>query len=192
VRFSAGTVDFGLQVRFGAGQIDEFSTFSVGMQDFEGFHVWRGIKPDGSDLTIIAELSKQEAFLGDGPGGALLDSVYYYDVIPTLRQGRPWLSPFGAIECVGNRFELPLASNQFFWYDCNASNGFTYYYAVTSFDRGYISSSSSEGLVKVDNCYASLGTPFECPDDLHELVMTRKTTCKRVRGPTRTGRAGVD
>lgn len=171
IRFASGTVDFGLQVNFQSGIVDRFSTFSVGLQDFEGFHVWRGIEPDGSDLTIIGELSKQEAFLGDAPGGALLDSVYYYDVIPTLRQGRPWLSPFGAIDCVGTRFDLPLAPNQFFWYDCNATNGFTYYYAVTTFDRGYTSTSSSQGLTKVDNCYASLGSPYQCPDQLFKLVM---------------------
>ncbi len=171
IRFASGTVDFGLQVNFGSGIVDRFSTFAVGLQDFEGFHVWRGIEPDGSDLTVIGELSKQEAFIGDAPGGALLDSVYYYDVVPTLRQGRPWISPFGAIDCVGTRFDLDLASNQYFWYDCNASNGFTYYYAVTTFDRGYSSQSSSQGLVKRDNCYVSEGDPYECRDQLFELSM---------------------
>ncbi len=171
IRFSSGTVDFGLQLRFSSGIVDRFSTFSVGLQDFEGFHIWRGTDADGSDFEVIGELSKQEAFLGNAPGGSLIDSVYYYDVIPTLRQGRPWLSPFGAIDCVGTRFDLPLASNQYFWYDCNASNGFTYYYAVTTFDRGYTSSSSQEGLTKVDNCYVSEGVPFECPDEIFTLVM---------------------
>ncbi len=171
VRFSGGTVDFGLQLRFGPGRIDQFSTFNVGMQDFEGFHIWRGIKPDGSDLTVIGELSKQEAFIGDAPGGSLQDSVYFYDVIPTLRQDRPWISPFGAIECLGTRIDVPLAPDQFFWYDCNANNGFTYYYVVTTFDRGYTSSSSQQGLIKVDNCFVSEGVPFECPDEMHELVM---------------------
>ncbi len=172
IRFGpGGSTDFGLQVNFGAGVVDRFSTFSVGLQDFEGFHVWRGIEADGSDLIVIGELSKQEAFVGDGPGGALLDSLYYYDVVPTLRSGRDWLSPFGAIDCVGTRFTLRLAPDQFFWYDCNATNGFTYYYAVTSFDRGYISSSSQQGLEKFDNCFVEQGQPFECPADLHPLEM---------------------
>ncbi len=171
VRFRNGTVDYGLQIRFAAGWIDPGSTFGVGLQDFEGFHVWRGTEPDGSDFEIVGELSKQEAFVGAGPGGALLDSVYYYDVIPTLRQHRPWISPFGAIDCVGTRFDFDLDPDEFFWYDCGATNGFTYYYAVTTFDRGYISSSSSQGLVKFDNCYASVGEPFQCPDDMVELKM---------------------
>mgnify|MGYP007054661459 FL=1 len=172
IRFGlGGSIDYGLEVNFGSGIVDRFSTFSVGMQDFEGFHVWRGIEPDGSDLTVIGELSKQEAFLGGQAGGALLDSVYYYDVIPTVRQGRPWISPFGSIDCVGTRFDLPLDADQYFWYDCGATNGFTYYYAVTTFDRGYISTSSQQGLEKFDNCFASLGVPFECRDELFELVM---------------------
>jgi hypothetical protein len=171
VRFNAGAIDYGLEVSFTDGWIDQFSVFSVGMQDFEGFHVWRGTRSDGSDLSIVGELSKQEAFVGNAPGGALLDSVYYYDVIPTLRSGRPWLSPFGAIDCVGTRFDLDLDSDQFFWYDCGASNGFTYYYAVTTFDRGYTSSSSQQGLIKIDNCFVEQGTPYECRDQLDELVM---------------------
>lgn len=171
VRFSAGTIDYGMQVSFGSGRIDQFSTFSVGMQDFEGFHIWRGIEANGSDLTIIGELSKQEAFVGNAPGGSIIDSLYFYEIVPTLRQGRPWISPFGAIECVGTRFDLDLEADEYFWWDCEASNGFIYYYAVTTFDRGYIASSSQQGLTKVDHCPVSGGVPFPCPDELHEVPM---------------------
>lgn len=172
IRFGpGGSTDFGLQINFAAGVVDRFSTFSIGLQDFEGFHVWRGIEPDGRDLTIVAELSKEEAFIGDAPGGTLLDSLYFYDVVPTLRQHRDWLSPFGAIDCVGTRFTLDLAPNQFFWYDCNATNGFTYYYAVTSFDRGYESQSSQQGLEKFDNCTVAKGQPFGCPSELVAISM---------------------
>jgi len=166
-----GVIDYGLQVRFSAGWIEIGGVVQVAMEDFEGFHVWRGIERDGSDLTIVAELSKQEAFLGDAPGGALLDSVYYYDVIPTLRQHRDWLSPFGAIDCVGTRFTLDLEPDQYFWYDCNASNGFTYYYAVTTFDRGYEVASSQQGLEKFDNCTVAKGQPFQCPSEMVQIEM---------------------
>jgi hypothetical protein len=167
VRFgSGGATDFGLQVSFSSGEVDRFGTFSVGMQDFEGFHIWRGTESDGSDLVVIGELSKQEAYLGGQTGGNLADSVYFYDVIPTLRQDLPWISPFGSIDCLGVSIDVPLESNEFFWYDCNAANGFTYYYAVTTYDRGYTSSSSQQGLVKVDNCAVTGGDPFECPDEL--------------------------
>lgn len=172
VRFgSGGATEFGLQVSFSSGQIDRFGTFSVGMQDFEGFHLWRGTESDGSDLVVIGELSKQEAYLGGQTGGNLVDSVYFYDVIPTLRQDPPWISPFGSVECLGVSIDVPLESNEFFWYDCNASNGFTYYYAVTTYDRGYTSSSSQQGLVKVDNCAVTGGDPFPCPDELVTVDM---------------------
>jgi hypothetical protein len=171
IRFSNGTVDFGLQINLQSGIVDRFSTFSIGLQDFEGFHVWRGVEADGSDLTVIGELSKQEAYLGRAVGGSLEDSVYFYDVIPKLRQGVGWNSPFGAIECLGTRIDLPLGADQFFWFDCDASNGFTYYYAVTTFDRGYTSSSSAQGLVKTDNCFVSEGQPYPCRDELEQIVM---------------------
>ncbi|HEU4928276.1 MAG TPA: T9SS type A sorting domain-containing protein, partial [Candidatus Krumholzibacteria bacterium] len=66
---------------------------------------------------------------------------------------------------------LDLAPNQYFWYDCNATNGFTYYYAVTTFDRGYRSGSSQQGLEKFDNCTVTKGQPFGCPSELVQLEM---------------------
>ena len=172
VRFgSGGAVDFGLEVSFSSGIVDRFGTFSVGLQDFEGFHVWRGTEPDGSDLIVIGELSKQEAYRGTQAGGSFGDSLYFYVIVDSLRAGRPWLSPFGSIDCLGTSIYVPLESNEYFWYDCNAANGFTYYYAVTTFDRGYTSTSSRQGLTKVDNCYVSEGDAFECPDELVRIAM---------------------
>lgn len=164
-------IDFGFEFSLGPGETNLQGSFAVGAEDFEGFHIWRGIEPDGSDMVIIGELSKQEAFLGAGTGGSFADSLYFYDVIPTLRQSMPWFSGFGAVECLGNRIDLPLESDQLFWWDCNANNGFTYYYAVTAFDRGYNVGSSSQGLVKVDHCTVAQGVPYSCPDELVPLKM---------------------
>lgn len=164
-------VDFGVQIRFSAGQVDTQGGFILGLEDFEGFHVWRGIQSDGSDLEVLGEVSKQEAFRGQATGGSIVDSVYFYDILPTLRQDPPWFSPYGDIECLGSRIDLPLESDQLFWFDCNAVNGFTYYYAVTTFDRGYTPSSGQQGLVKVDNCAVSLGTPYECGEQLVQVKM---------------------
>jgi hypothetical protein len=160
-------VDFGLELGFTVGgNVDRLGTFSVGLVDFEGYHIWRGIEPDGSDLTVIGELSKEEAFKGRITGGSLADSVYFYDVIPTLRSQATWFSRYGAIDCLGTRVDLPLESDQLFWYDCNANNGFTYYYMVTEFDRGYTASSSAQGLNKFDDCPVAEGTRVSCPDRL--------------------------
>lgn len=162
-------VDLGLQIRFSAGDVDQQGQFTLGVEDFEGFHIWRGLKKDGSDLEVIGEISKEQAAKGRKTGGSLADSLYFYDIIPKLRQSQPWFSPEGAVACLGTRIDLPLESNELFWYDCAADNGFTYYYAVTTFDRGYNVASGSQGLVKFDNCPVAGGTPYPCADQMVPL-----------------------
>ena len=160
-------VDLGsMQVRFSAGKMETPGGFTVGVEDFEGFHIWRGIRPDGKDLEVIGELSKEEAFKGNDTGGSLVDSLYFYDIVPTLRTAPPWISPFGSIECLGTRIDQALDDDQFFWFDCNGTNGFKYYYAVTTFDRGYSPGSGTEGLTKHDNCLVQEGLAYPCQDQL--------------------------
>jgi hypothetical protein len=164
-------VDFGVSIRFSAGRIDNQGSFIVGLEDFEGFHIWRGVKRNGSDLQVIGELSKEEAFKGRVTGGSLADSLYFDEVIPTLRTGQAWIAPPGASLCLGPRIDLDLEADQFFWFDCNGTNGFTYYYAVTTFDRGYSPSSGAQGLAKSDNCAVAEGTPYPCNDQLVTLPL---------------------
>jgi hypothetical protein len=185
-------LDLGVEVAFGPGHIDKQGGFSVGLEDFEGFHVWRGIKSDGSDLTVISEVSKEEAFIGFQTGGSIGDSIYFYDIVATLRDSVAWFSPFGSIDCLGTRLDLQLRDNQLFWFDCNAFNGFTYYYTVTTFDRGYLVGSSRQGLTKVDNCEIRRGDVYECLDQLRPMKMevtTRNDVSKiyAVPNPYRTG-----
>jgi hypothetical protein len=153
------TLDLGLQLSFGAGIIDPQGQFVVGMEDFEGFHVWRGISPNGSDLEVIGELSKEEAFKGGAPGGSLIDSVYWHIVIPDLRSTGVYRSP-ETIDCIGFAINVPLDDDELIWFDCNAFNGFTYQYMVTTFDRGYSVRSGRQGLTKFDRCQAGLGFPL--------------------------------
>jgi hypothetical protein len=163
--------DFGIELAFSSGVTDLQGGFALGVEDFEGFHIWRGIERDGSDLEIIGELSKEEAFKGQATGGSLQDSVYFYSVIPTLRQRMPWFSPYGSVDCLGTRIDQDLDPDQLFWFDCNAVNGFTYYYAVTTFDRGYNVGSSSQGLVKRDNCTVAEGTVYACRNEMEPISM---------------------
>ncbi|NIM18984.1 MAG: hypothetical protein GTO51_01205 [Candidatus Latescibacteria bacterium] len=169
-------IDLGIQLTFSDGVIDKNGEFAFGCEDFEGFHVWRGVEPDGSDLVIIAEFSKEEAAKGGNPGGSVIDSIYFYEMIPELRQNGSFVLnippgfelPFD-LSCVGNVIDMPLADNQFGWIDCNAFNGFTYYYAVTTFDRGYNIRAGTQGLQKVESCFPVTGEPFSCSDDLRKL-----------------------
>lgn len=165
-------INFGLRISFSAGRIDNLGTFIVGLQDFEGYHVWRGVRRDGRDMQVIGELSKEEAFKGRRTGGSLEDSLYYYQVVPILRTHATWFAPPDvSLDCLGTRIDLDLDPNQLFWYDCNGTNGFTYYYAVTTYDRGYSTQSGAQGLSKFDNCPVAEGTPFPCPDQLVPLQL---------------------
>ena len=164
-------VNFGLSIAFSAGRIDLQGSFVVGVEDFEGFHIWRSINKNGSDMEVIGEVSKQEAFKGRHTGGSLADSVYFYDIVPTLRTHAPWISPFGSIECLGSVIDLDLDPDEFFWFDCEGSNGFTYYYTVTTFDRSYNVASGTQGLTKHDHCTPAEGTPYPCKDELIPVAL---------------------
>jgi hypothetical protein len=166
------TLDVGLEISFSAGNVDGQSEFIVGMEDYEGFHIWRGIETDGSDLVVIGEISKEEAFKSQLPGGNPVDSLYLYVIIPTLRNVGVYHSPF-SISCLGFTIRADLADNQFWWFDCEASNGFTYYYLVTNFDRGYNVASSRQGLNKFDRCQPPPDNLPLAPECQEELVRIR-------------------
>jgi hypothetical protein len=161
------TVDYGLRVHFSPGQIDSNGVFVVGMEDFEGFHIWRGIQADGSDLNVIGELSKQEDFAGSD-----IDSLYFNAIIPALRQNGKFDLPFpvpGLGASIDIRHIHPngrLRPREFAWFDLNAFNGFTYRYVVTTFDRDYSVQSHAQGLFKFDNCPVEQGQPFPCPSEI--------------------------
>ncbi|HET6349533.1 MAG TPA: hypothetical protein VFH88_10680 [Candidatus Krumholzibacteria bacterium] len=159
-------VPLGLNIKFSAGRMDLNGTCIAGVEDFEGFHIWRGIKDDGSDLQVIGEISKEEAALGRKTGGSLADSLYFYEVVPTLRSHMAWISNFGAVDCLGTRIDLDLDSNELFWWDCDGTNGFTYYYAITTFDRSYSVKSGLQGLSKHDHCPVEGGVPYPCKNEM--------------------------
>ena len=164
------TLDLGIELNFPPGLVDFQGQFDIGCEDFEGYHVWRGIAADGSDLEILGEISKEEAFLGDQPGGSEMDSAYLYLVLPALRDTGMFRFP-GSFECLGSTIHLDLEDNEMFWYDCGAFNGFTYYYLVTTYDRGYSVASGRQGLFKVDRCQPEEGIslPDSCRRELKPI-----------------------
>lgn len=164
------TLDLGLMVHFGPGLIDSNGVFRVGLEDFEGYHVWRGTERDGSNLVVIAELSKQEGFDGEA------DSVYFEDAIPALRatgvyrlqdaiQGFPTVLDIRNVHPNG-----VLGPNELAWFDRNAFNGFTYQYAVTSFDRDYSVISTQQGLNKIEHCLPQPPMPYDCQNEIVTVV----------------------
>jgi hypothetical protein len=163
---TSDTLDIGLKIQFSAGRIDSNGIFKVGVEDYEGFHIWRGVNVDGSDLVAIGELSKQEAFLGSP-----IDSFYYNIIIPTLRDTSVYVFPFPTQ--FGTRIDIEnvvpggkLGPKQHLWLDMNAFNGFTYYYTVTTFDRDFLIPSVTQGIEKFDNCQPTVGSAYPCVDEL--------------------------
>jgi hypothetical protein len=114
---SKDILEVGLSVAFGEGIIDtafggiDAANFELDLQDFEGFHVWRGIDgPFPSSMVVIAEISKEDAFKGVD-----WDSIYFEEWPKIDTQGKKYYE----------------------WTDENVFVGFTYYYHVTTYDRGY-------------------------------------------------------
>jgi hypothetical protein len=111
------TLKLGVDLAFGAGIVDSTSdgspaSFEVDLQTYEGFHIWRGLSPLPSHMTVIDELSRDAAFIG-----VAYDSVYFGQWPKKDAHGRLYYE----------------------FVDQNAFAGFTYYYVVTCFDRGYFS-----------------------------------------------------
>ena len=86
------------------------ASFRFDLQDFEGFHVWRGFAPNPEEMLVVQEISKEDAHLGVDE-----DSLYFLDNPNYDVHGRKYYE----------------------WVDRGVFVGFTYYYAVTSYDRGY-------------------------------------------------------
>lgn len=161
------SLSLGANVHFSSGLIDSNGEFIVGLEDFEGFHVWRDTSATGIDISVIGEMSKEEAF-----DGADFDSIYFNEVIPALRATGRFVFQF-PVPGFGDEIDIrnihpngKLGPDEFAWFDLNAFNGFTYYYLVTSFDRGYTVRTSTQGLNKFDDCPLIQGQPIPCPANL--------------------------
>ena len=146
-------LEFGFNIHFSTGLIDTSqyggpASFLLDVQDFEGFHVWRGLSPYPSDQQAIIEISKEDYF-----------KVSDIDAIEDVPVTWKWLW-----EYFNDNVEpaWPRQDNQGRWYyewvDGNAYSGFTYYYNVTTFDRGYFKGFNTHN--KEDN--------FVCDEDLDD------------------------
>lgn len=174
------TLDIGINLSFSEGIVDTslfggLAFFEIDLQDFEGFHIWRGLTPFPSDMQINAELSKEDGFIG-----VMEDSIYFANW--------PKRDEHGRLYCE--------------WADNNAYIGFIYYYIVSTFDRGYFKGFFKHNKWDSYICedddpdferhYDSPGEPLACEDVAREITMsvdaaTDISNVYAVPNPYRTG-----
>lgn len=188
------TLDLGISIHFWPGMIGSdisgggFAFARIDLQDFEGFHVWRGLSPNPSEMQAICEISKEDYFRV-----GMIDE--YEDVPETWKW--LWLYFRGGGEEGWPRYDS--AGRKYYeWIDSNVYSGFSYYYVVTCFDRGYFNGFFEHN--KEDNFVcdedienpADPGSPVPCSSvsKLISMTMDAGTDLKTVfavPNPYRTG-----
>lgn len=153
-------LDLGINLSFSEGIVDTslfggLAFFEIDLQDFEGFHVWRGLTPFPSDMEVTVELSKEDGFIGVEE-----DSIYFTEWPKQDEHGRPYYE----------------------WTDDNVFVGFTYYYVVTTFDRGYFkgffkhnkwdSYICEDDDPEFEQFYEPPEGPLACEDVAQEIIMS--------------------
>lgn len=163
-------VNYGVTVTFTEGVVDSNGIFRVGVEIFEGNHVFRSICPvcgDSTDVANIGEISREEAFRGEQ-----FDSLYYDAMLPALRTSGVYTLPEpvsglgSVVDIRGIHPSGRLGPDEYIWLDRNAFNGFTYNYLVTTFDKGYNVTSTAQGIQKFDNCWVQQGESIPCAEEL--------------------------
>ena len=126
------TLFLGFDFHFSAGNIDTSiygaaASFAIDLQTFEGYHVWRGITPYPSEMQAIVEISKEDYF-----------RVSIYDAFEDVPVTWRWLWEYfrDNVEPAWPRRDA-LGRRYYEWVDRNVFAGVTYYYVVTTYDRGY-------------------------------------------------------
>ena len=145
------TLDTGITLTFSAGIIDTgcgLPTFSIDLQTYEGFNIWRGLSPYPSHMEVVQEYSRQNAFMG-----LPKDSLFFLEWPKTDAHGREYYE----------------------FVDENVFPGFTYYYGVSCFDRGYFMGKprhNKENNFICDEAETNPADPEYCENVMNRITMT--------------------
>lgn len=168
------TLDLGFTMSFSPGIIDTSrlgagARIEIDLQDFEGFHIMRGLSPNPSEMQQIIEISKEDYFK--------ISDIENSGEVPAK-----WLWLWEYFRDDGDDPAWPRYDAQgreyFEWVDDNVFAGFTYYYHVTCYDRGYFKGFFQHN--KEDNyiCDEDIENPEDplnpivCDDVASSIVMT--------------------
>ncbi len=123
-------IDMGVFVSFGAGAFEPLTNFTIVLQDFQGYAVWRSDVTAPDEMELLGVFDKNnpetciEGFCGDES----------YNVLPNCYADK-------RAACFD--FSVP---GEVTFFDEDVYEGFTYNYAVTTFDYGNIASQSPNSL----------------------------------------------
>ncbi len=123
-------IDLGISLVFGEGLIDSSDIFTIKAQDFQGYAVWRSTRDDPFDMEMIGLYDKTnpetciEGYCGD--------ENYNREPI-CYAEKRAACFDFSG----GNRVVF---------FDDSIFNGFTYFYAVTTFDYGNLAGTAPPAI----------------------------------------------
>ncbi len=122
--------DFGLAISFSAGELDTLASFSLVMQDFQGFAVWRSEISAPTELELVGLYDKNnpESCIQGYCGSAS------YNILPGCYADKR-AACFDFTEPGVIKF-----------FDDSIYDGFVYYYAVTTFDYGNTATVSPTSL----------------------------------------------
>ncbi len=145
-------LDLGLAITFGEGNLTAGLTFRIVCQDFQGYAVWRSESDDPFRMQLIGLYDKTnpetciEGFCGD----------LNFNILPNC---------FSEKRAACFNFDPSGGSVEFF--DDTIYNGFTYFYAVTTFD--YLNTAGVEPTALAQELLISPRYPSEFTDDLAGL-----------------------
>ncbi len=134
--YEAGTLlpiaDTGMMVSFAAGPVDSGATFSVLGQDFQGYAIWRCVDVASATMQLIGLYDKTnpESCIE----GNCADQNYNINPNCFSERRAACFCPNKMDPGCTERLGIPEGWVEFF--DDDVFNGFTYFYAVTTFDYG--------------------------------------------------------
>ena len=122
-------IDFGVSVGFGAGTIDPGDAFSLTLQDFQGYAVWRSDIGQEQDMQLIGLFDK------NNPETCIVGYCGSQDF--TIEPGCYAEKRSACFDFTEDGYVK--------FFDADIYDGFVYNYAVTSFDYGNTSTLSESG-----------------------------------------------
>ncbi|MCK4537229.1 MAG: hypothetical protein KAV42_00390 [Candidatus Krumholzibacteria bacterium] len=167
-------LDLGFSISFTTGIIDSSlagggALIAMDLQDFEGFHVWRGLSPYPSEMISIVEISKEDYFDVsniDVAGDVPLKWLWLWEYFRGTAEEDSW----PRVDDEGREY--------YEWVDGDVYPGFDYYYHVTCYDRGFFKNFFQHN--KEDNhiCDEDLENPLDpgnvldCEEVAQKITMT--------------------